>query len=71
MPEKESRETMEARDLKVNDVVQLSPECDKFAGCFMVITEPKSRRVGERRGMCKSLVVVKHTFALHGIGWNT
>lgn len=29
-------------ELKTNDVVQLSPDCGNFAGCFMIVTEPKS-----------------------------
>ena len=28
--------------MEVGDVVQLSPELDRFAACFMVVTEPKS-----------------------------
>lgn len=34
---------MEKRTLEINDVVQLSPEVGnpKFAGCFMVVSEPK------------------------------
>ena len=28
--------------MEVGDVVQLSPELDSFAACFMVVTEPKS-----------------------------
>lgn len=35
---------MEARELKVDDVVQISPELKDcfFPGCFMQISEPKS-----------------------------
>lgn len=35
---------MEKRDLKVGDVVQLSPDMENsfFPGCFMYVTEPKS-----------------------------
>lgn len=35
---------MNERELKVGDVVQLSPEVGNpmFAGCMMVVTEPKS-----------------------------
>lgn len=31
---------MNVRELKVGDVVQLSPE-SRFPGCFMMVTEPK------------------------------
>jgi len=32
------------KGLSINDVVQLSPETENkaFAGCFMIVTEPKS-----------------------------
>ena len=34
---------MEKRDLEVGNVVQINPEHDeRFAACFMVVTEPKS-----------------------------
>ena len=35
---------MEAKELKVGDVVQLSPETSNkgFGGCFLQVTEPKS-----------------------------
>lgn len=33
---------MEKRELQIGDVVQLSPKLNNhFAGCFMVVTEPK------------------------------
>lgn len=37
-----NRTASKRTEYAVNDVVQLSPECGKFAGCFMVVTEPKS-----------------------------
>lgn len=34
---------MEKAELKIGDVVQISPEHDeRFGGCFMQVTEPKS-----------------------------
>lgn len=36
---------MKPRELKHGDVVQISPEThevERFGGCFMVVTEPKS-----------------------------
>jgi hypothetical protein len=36
---------MESQDLKIGDIVQLNPETSSnpaFAGCLMVVTEPKS-----------------------------
>lgn len=28
--------------MNIGDVVQLNPKLDKFGGCFMIVTEPKS-----------------------------
>lgn len=34
---------MDARELKVGEVVQINPESDpRFAACLMVVSEPKS-----------------------------
>lgn len=33
---------MESRELKEGDIMQINPECPKFGGQLLVVTEPKS-----------------------------
>lgn len=66
---------MEKIELKEGDVVQLSPfdvGNPMFAGCMMVVTEPKE---WARRVTCKGLVPMgipqaKRTTAQNGLKWN-